>query len=104
MKYSTTQYANLFSSLLEKTSPHNRKHAIRDFAHMLEENGDLKNDADILYAIEKKLYEKSGTVKKEVIEAKDEPSLIGGIKIKIGDTIIDNSIQSRINNLKTAFK
>ncbi len=124
MKYSPAQYARIFSSFLEKTPKSRRKKAVKQFVEMMNENGDLKNESEIVYAIEKVLYEESKSLKVEVAEAKNhnlnmpkkighkqtfikkevDGSLIGGVKIKIGDMIIDNSIQSRIKNLKEAVK
>ncbi|HZS42815.1 MAG TPA: F0F1 ATP synthase subunit delta [Candidatus Paceibacterota bacterium] len=100
MRYSPTQYAKIFGALLEKTAKNKRKNAVKSFVKMLEENGDLKSESEILYAIEKSLYEKTGKMKKEITEVSNDPNLIGGVKIKIGDTVIDNSIRTRINNLR----
>lgn len=38
------------------------------------------------------------------LTAKVSPDLIGGIKVRIGDKIIDSSIQSRLQGLKSALK
>ncbi len=48
--------------------------------------------------LEKRLSEITGKViKLDIIQ---DPSLIGGIKVKIGDKVIDASIQNQLKNLK----
>jgi hypothetical protein len=41
----------------------------------------------------------------KVLETKEElnPSLLGGIKVRIGDVIFDNSLKSRISQVKEAL-
>lgn len=51
--------------------------------------------------IENKLSEITGKGIK--LEAKQEPSLIGGVKVKIGDKVIDASVQSQLKNLKESI-
>lgn len=41
-----------------------------------------------------------GSNKKITIEFKTEPSLIGGIKVKINDLVYDGSIKGRLENMK----
>jgi F-type H+-transporting ATPase subunit delta len=38
------------------------------------------------------------------INAKIDPSILGGLTVKIGSTLIDNSIKTRLNSLATAMK
>jgi F-type H+-transporting ATPase subunit delta len=39
-----------------------------------------------------------------VINAKVDPSLIGGLIVKLGSRMIDASVRNKLNNLKTAMK
>lgn len=39
-----------------------------------------------------------------VIEARVDPALIGGLIVKLGSRMIDASIQTKLNNLKSAMK
>jgi F-type H+-transporting ATPase subunit delta len=38
------------------------------------------------------------------IDAKIDPAILGGLTVKIGSTLIDNSIRTRLNSLATAMK
>jgi F-type H+-transporting ATPase subunit delta len=38
------------------------------------------------------------------INAKIDPTILGGLTVKIGSTLIDNSIKTRLNSLATAMK
>jgi F-type H+-transporting ATPase subunit delta len=38
------------------------------------------------------------------IQTKVDPSLLGGLTVKIGSQMIDNSIKTRLNTLATAMK
>jgi F-type H+-transporting ATPase subunit delta len=38
------------------------------------------------------------------ISAKIDPAILGGLTVKIGSTLIDNSIQTRLNTLASAMK
>jgi F-type H+-transporting ATPase subunit delta len=40
---------------------------------------------------------------KVMIDAKVDPSIIGGFKAKIGDTLIDGSIRSRLETLRKSL-
>jgi len=46
-----------------------------------------------------------GTVGKDVqITAKVDPALLGGLVVKIGSRMIDSSLRTKLNSLKTAMK
>lgn len=53
-------------------------------------------------AIAAKLKERVG--RDVAIHAKVDPAILGGLTVKIGSTLIDNSIQTRLNSLATAMK
>lgn len=48
--------------------------------------------------IEKRLLETTGYVKMEMTYRTD-PALIGGLQIRIGDTVLDSSIQSKLTDI-----
>jgi F-type H+-transporting ATPase subunit delta len=53
-------------------------------------------------AIAAKLKERVG--RDVAISAKVDPAILGGLTVKIGSTLIDNSISTRLNTLATAMK
>lgn len=53
-------------------------------------------------AIAAKLKERVG--RDVAISAKIDPAILGGLTVKIGSTLIDNSIQTRLNTLAQAMK
>ena len=57
-------------------------------------------DTNILQKLKQGIEDTIGSNKKVEIESKMEPSLIGGIKVKINDHVYDGSIKSRLENLK----
>ena len=82
---------------------------IREFSHILDTaDGTLPMEitaasrdfkaADIAKDFEKALG------KKVRVTVKHEPSIRGGIRIKIGDTLIDNTLSRRMQILREALK
>ena len=59
-------------------------------------------DKDKLKTIENKLS--SMTNKKVKLENKIDKSLIGGIKIKIGDKVIDDTIKTKLSDIEKSLK
>jgi F-type H+-transporting ATPase subunit delta len=53
-------------------------------------------------AIAAKLKERVG--RDVAINAKIDPAILGGLTVKIGSTLIDNSIKTRLNTLAQAMK
>ena len=47
---------------------------------------------------------KAGIGKDVTISAKVDPSLLGGLIVKVGSRMIDNSLKTKINSLKVAMK
>ena len=95
MRYSPRQYAEAFYELL-KESPHNHKKVIQEFTRSLEANGNLKMADEIMEHF-KKIGEEE---KPDITTSKEAPELKGGVRIRIGDTIIENNIAERLRNLK----
>lgn len=54
--------------------------------------------------LEKTLAWDKQAVKKVKIEHKVDPSLLGGIKVKVNDLVYDGSIKGRLENLKRRLK
>jgi len=57
-----------------------------------------KQQADISAALEKRL------ARKVKLNCSVDPTLIAGVKIKAGDTVIDGSVKSKLNRLTDALQ
>jgi F0F1-type ATP synthase delta subunit len=88
MKYSPRQYAEAFYELL-KEAPHNHKKVIHELVTKLEADGNLKMAGEIMDHFKK-------------IGEEEKPQ-ISGARIRIGDTVIDNTIEQRLRNLKNVI-
>jgi F-type H+-transporting ATPase subunit delta len=120
MRYSSKQYARaLYESL---KGANDTDLVFRNFYNLLVRNNDLKLLSKIIEKIEEIDKEERGVVEvkiagvkkleQEIIEKlrnliknaeiKEEidPSLIGGLKIQIGDLLIDGSIKAKLNELR----
>ncbi|MEK7552122.1 MAG: F0F1 ATP synthase subunit delta [Patescibacteria group bacterium] len=123
MKYTSKQYAKVLVELVKDETPKNLSTIFGKFREMLSKNGDTKYLNDILFYFEKYLDEATGVVKVEVTTAADkptslpakiggktvkviskvDPTLLGGVQIKIGDLLIDNSVKNRLKIMKEAI-
>lgn len=113
------QYAEILNQFLEEVGEEDVNKAIKAFIGLLKKNNDLRLADKIIEEYQnagikqvrvtsakrisesaKKELQKLGDVKEGV-----DTSLIGGIKIRIGDTFIDGSIRQTLENLRsTLFK
>jgi len=123
MRYNPKQYAQaLYESLREVKDA---DLVFRNFYNLLVRNNDLKLLSKIIEKIEEIDKEERGAVEikiastkkleQEIIEKlrkliknaeiKEEidPSLIGGLKIQIGDLLIDGSIRAKLNKLRQSL-
>jgi F0F1-type ATP synthase delta subunit len=119
MKYSPRQYALSLYELLNE-HPHGHKKVIHEFAQLLLKNNSLKLFPEISAQFKEVVNEKENLVEANVITAKEKPHLPhtiqhkklhseitqdpkikAGIKIKLGDTVIENTLEQRFRKLKT---
>ena len=123
MKYTSKQYAQVLVELVKDETPKNLSTIFGKFREMLSKNGDTKHLNDILFYFEKYLDEAMNVVKVEVTTATDkptflpakigsktvkviskvDPTLLGGVQIKIGDLLVDNSVKARFKQIKEAI-
>ncbi len=108
------QYAEILDQLLEEVGEEDTEKAIGAFADLLKKSNDLRLADKIIEEYRnqgvKRVYvtsarQLSGEMKEELrklgdIEKKIDKSLVGGVKIRIADTLIDGSIKSTLENLK----
>lgn len=108
------QYSQILYKLLEQTKEENFGEAIKAFINLLKKNNDLKLadkiTEEFLSYGEKEVYIESALslsdkIKKEFekmgkVREKIDKSLIGGIKVRIGDTLMDGSVKGELEKLK----
>ncbi len=123
MKYSPKQYARaLYESLREEKDA---GLVFKNFYNLLVRNSDLKLLSKIIENIDEvdkkergvvevkiasakkiapEIIEKlQGLIKKGEIKQEIDSSLIGGLKIQIGDLLIDSSIKAKLNKLRQSL-
>ena len=118
MRYPAAEYAKYLLSL-EEMPPALQKANIKKFADMLHKNGDLKDWQKIMEVYES-LREKTAKKKTAIVsfsgdihktkikealanyevEFEEDKNLKGGLRIRIGDLRIDNSIAGRLSEVK----
>ena len=123
MKYTSKQYAQVLVELVKDETPKNLSTIFGKFREMLSKNGDTKHLNDILFYFEKYLDEAMNVVRVEVTTATDkpaslpakiggktvkviskvDPALLGGVQIKMGDILVDNSVKNRLNMLRESI-
>jgi F-type H+-transporting ATPase subunit delta len=59
-------------------------------------------DADQMDALKKKL--RAGLGREVSIEARVDPAILGGLVVKVGSKLIDNSLKSKLDSLSLAMK
>lgn len=123
MKISNHDYAESLYSLLEEIPQDKTRDVLKRFVVFLRKKGDLSKANLIVRELEKIWQIKNNIQKIELSSAKDldldnlkkkfgkskeiflkkEPSLIGGLRVKLGDKLIDNTVKARLNRLKEAL-
>jgi F-type H+-transporting ATPase subunit delta len=102
---------NFIKIVLDKRRIKNIFEIIKEYEKLVDKhNGVVKADAyttmpldeDTLKSLEDKLS--SITDKNVKLENKIDKSLIGGIKITLGDKVIDSSLKSRLSNIENSLK
>lgn len=122
---STKQYAEALYQALTEVGPNDHDKVIDNFVKVLQGNGDIGKYQSIVEAYEhldlqargvkkaeavfateaavnKKILEELNTIagSKLDIETKVDESIIGGVVLRVDDTLIDASIKGKLNKLK----
>jgi F-type H+-transporting ATPase subunit delta len=125
MKFSHKQYAQALHESLQDTSPKDHDKVIANFIDVLKNNGDLKDYEKIIKAYEDYDRQQRGVKEVEVTTARDievnkdmirqlnaiagsdaevkrkvDGGLIGGVVVRVDDTLLDGSVKTQLNNLK----
>jgi len=102
---------NFIKIILDKRRIKNIFEIIKEYEKLVDEyNGVVKAEAyttmpldkDTLKSLEKKLS--SITDKNVKLENKIDKSLIGGIRITLGDKVIDDTLKSKLSNMESSLK
>ena len=124
MRYTHTQYAQALYESFQDTKPKDHDTIIENFVKVLQKNGDLSEYEKIIAVYEEYDRQQRGIKEVEVtttgevklnkgildelnvvvgknteIKHKVDNNLIGGVVIKVDDTLIDGSVRNHLNNL-----
>jgi F-type H+-transporting ATPase subunit delta len=129
MKLSPQQYAQALFEALEGTEPRDHDKVMDNFVAILKQNGDLEKYGEIERAFERLDKESRGikqaevTVAREVeinkgiiedlnqivgskveVSKKIDEGIIGGVIVKVDDTLIDASVKGQLTSLENRLK
>lgn len=129
MKYTAKQYAQALYDVIETTDPSQQDKVIDNFIQALTDNGDLAAYEKIVAEYEKLSDSRAATSQVEVTTAtgasitpsllkelnkytkakvevteKTDEEIIGGVVIRVDDTLIDASLKTQLNNLEDTLK
>ncbi len=129
MKYTVKQYAQSLYDVLETTNPKQQDIVIDNFINILRTNNDLAAYEKIVAEYEKLLDIKENTSQVTITTATDanitpallkelnkyskdkiettqitDEEVLGGVVIRVDDTLIDASLRTELNNLESKLK
>ncbi|HAG27568.1 TPA: hypothetical protein DCG61_02205 [Patescibacteria group bacterium] len=129
MKYTVKQYAQSLYDVLETTNPKQQDIVIDNFINILRINNDLAAYEKIVAEYEKLLDIKENTSQVTITTATDanitpallkelnkyskdkiettqitDEEVLGGVVIRVDDTLIDASLRTELNNLESKLK
>lgn len=125
MRFTKTQYAKALGEALEGTAGNDHDKVIDRFVEVLKQNNDLPAFESIVEEYEKLAKANTGITEAEVtlaqevklgseiidslnkavgekveLKVKVDKSIVGGIIVRAGDTLIDASVKKQLENLK----
>jgi F-type H+-transporting ATPase subunit delta len=134
MKLTSTQYATALFDAVSETNPKDQDKVLDNFVRILAQNGDLgKYDeieaefrklklssqgikeaevtiakkAELNHSIIKELndvVQATGLLSKLEVKTRVDESIIGGVVVRVDDTLIDASVRTQLNNLNKNLK
>lgn len=129
MKITSSQYAQALFDAVSETAPKDHDKVLDNFVRILAQNGDLGKYDEIDAEYRKLKLESQGVKEAEVTVAKDseinsglihqlneiigkkveikkqvDESIIGGVVVRVDDTLIDASVRTQLNNLNNSLK
>jgi F-type H+-transporting ATPase subunit delta len=127
MKFTSLQYAEALFDSIQQTSPKDHDKVMDNFVKILGQNGDIGRYEEIEGAY-KKLEQEAKGIKEvgvtfaqehnpkvlddlnSVIQGKAEfktkidSGIVGGVIVKVDDTLIDASVRTQLNHLNRSLK
>ncbi len=128
-KFSTKDYARALYEAVHETAPKDHDVVLDNFVKILAQNGDLGKYEDIekeytlLEMKEKGISEAQVTVAREMninstiieelnnvvkgkveLTTKVDEGIVGGVIVRVDDTLIDASVKTQLNNLNQELK
>lgn len=129
MKITSQQYATALFDAISETAPHDHDKVLDNFVRILAQNGDLGKYDDIETEFRKLKLSSQGIQEAEVTVAKEaeinqtiihqlnqvvggkleikkkiDENIIGGVVVRVDDTLIDASVKNQLNNLNQDLK
>ncbi|MDE2312298.1 MAG: ATP synthase F1 subunit delta [Patescibacteria group bacterium] len=129
MKLTSQQYAQALMEVIGETNPKDHDKVLENFVRILAQNGDLGKHEEIEREFRKLKLSGEGIKEAEVTLAKEveinhtivnelnqavggkleirkkvDESLIGGVVVRVDDTLIDASIKTQLNKLNQSLK
>ena len=133
-KITSNQYAEALFDAVSETAPHDHDKVLDNFVKILAQNGDLGRyeeidnefrklklesqgikEAEVTVAKETEInhqiiqqlnsvVQASGLLSKLEIKQKIDASIIGGVVVRVDDTLIDASVKTQLENLNNQLK
>lgn len=129
MKISSQQYATALYQAVEETKPHDHDRVLDNFVKILAQNGDLGKYDEIDAEFRRLKLSSRGIKEAEVTIAKDfevnhqiinelnkavegkleikkkvDEGIVGGVIVKVDDTLIDASVKTQLTALNQSLK
>ncbi len=129
MKITSQQYAQALMDAVNETNPKDYDKVLDNFVKILSQNNDLAKYEEIEAAFRKLKLSAEGIKEAEITIAKDieinhaiikelnqavgnkleikkkvDESLIGGVVVRVDDTLIDASVKTQLSNLNNSLK
>jgi F-type H+-transporting ATPase subunit delta len=129
MKFTPLQYAQALFDAVSETAPKDHNKVLDNFVAVLKENGDLEKYGEIEAAFRQMKLKSEGVSEVEVtvareaelnkglvdeinrivgnkaeIKKKVDGDLIGGVVVRVDDTLIDASVRTQLHNLNRSLK
>ena len=129
MKFTSQQYAQALYDSIHETAPKDHDLVMDRFVKILAQNGDLGKHSEIekeytlLEMKEKGITEAEVTVAREMninstiidelnkvvkgkveLKTKVDEGIVGGVIVRVDDTLIDASVKTQLNNLNQQLK